>query len=73
VKQINCVCGYVLEGDDGEQLWKKAQAEETLEGLAKSLLVSRNRVSTRLQSFRCKASATVLRSSSASIRIQVHG
>jgi hypothetical protein len=29
VKQINCVCGYVLEGDDGEQLWKKAQAEET--------------------------------------------
>jgi hypothetical protein len=29
VKQINCVCGYVLKGDDGEQLWKKAQAEET--------------------------------------------
>ena len=26
VKQINCVCGKVVEGEDDEELWEKAQA-----------------------------------------------
>jgi hypothetical protein len=26
VKRINCVCGVVLEGDDDDELWEKAQA-----------------------------------------------
>jgi predicted small metal-binding protein len=25
VKQIPCVCGYVLKGGDDDELWKKAQ------------------------------------------------
>jgi predicted small metal-binding protein len=25
VKRINCVCGIVLEGDDDDELWDKAQ------------------------------------------------
>jgi predicted small metal-binding protein len=25
VKRINCVCGSVVEGDDDDELWKKAQ------------------------------------------------
>ena len=26
VKQINCVCGYVVKGEDDDKLWEKAQA-----------------------------------------------
>ena len=26
VKQINCVCGKVVKGDDDDELWEKAQA-----------------------------------------------
>jgi hypothetical protein len=26
VKQINCVCGYVVKGEDDVRLWEKAQA-----------------------------------------------
>jgi hypothetical protein len=26
VKRINCVCGVVLEGEDDDELWEKAQA-----------------------------------------------
>jgi predicted small metal-binding protein len=26
VKRINCVCGVVVEGDDDDELWEKAQA-----------------------------------------------
>jgi predicted small metal-binding protein len=25
VKQINCVCGYVVKGVDDDELWEKAQ------------------------------------------------
>jgi predicted small metal-binding protein len=25
VKQIPCVCGYVVKGEDDDELWKKAQ------------------------------------------------
>ena len=25
VKQINCVCGYVVKGEDDDELWEKAQ------------------------------------------------
>ena len=25
VKQINCVCGYVIRGTDDEELWERAQ------------------------------------------------
>jgi hypothetical protein len=25
VKQIECVCGYVVKGEDDDELWKKAQ------------------------------------------------
>jgi predicted small metal-binding protein len=25
VKQIDCVCGYVVKGEDDEELWEKAQ------------------------------------------------
>lgn len=25
VKQIPCVCGYVLKGEDDDELWRKAQ------------------------------------------------
>ncbi|HEY6653861.1 MAG TPA: DUF1059 domain-containing protein [Solirubrobacterales bacterium] len=25
MKQIPCVCGYVLKGEDDEELWQKAQ------------------------------------------------
>jgi predicted small metal-binding protein len=25
VKRINCVCGYVVEGDDDDELWERAQ------------------------------------------------
>jgi predicted small metal-binding protein len=25
VKQINCVCGQVVKGDDDDELWEKAQ------------------------------------------------
>jgi hypothetical protein len=25
VKRINCVCGVVLEGEDDDELWQKAQ------------------------------------------------
>ena len=25
VKQINCVCGKVVKGDDDDQLWERAQ------------------------------------------------
>ena len=25
VKQINCVCGKVVKGDDDDELWEKAQ------------------------------------------------
>ena len=25
VKRINCVCGVVLEGEDDDELWEKAQ------------------------------------------------
>jgi predicted small metal-binding protein len=25
VKRINCVCGYVVEGEDDDELWDKAQ------------------------------------------------
>lgn len=25
MKRINCVCGIVLEGDDDDELWDKAQ------------------------------------------------
>jgi predicted small metal-binding protein len=25
VKHINCVCGYVVKGDDDDELWDKAQ------------------------------------------------
>jgi predicted small metal-binding protein len=25
VKQIPCVCGYVVKGEDDEELWKNAQ------------------------------------------------
>jgi predicted small metal-binding protein len=26
VKQINCVCGAVVKGEDDDELWEKAQA-----------------------------------------------
>jgi predicted small metal-binding protein len=26
MKRINCVCGYVVEGDDDDELWENAQA-----------------------------------------------
>jgi predicted small metal-binding protein len=26
VKRINCVCGYVVEGKDDDELWENAQA-----------------------------------------------
>jgi predicted small metal-binding protein len=26
VKRIDCVCGYVVEGEDDDELWEKAQA-----------------------------------------------
>jgi len=26
VKQINCVCGSVVKGEDDDELWEKAQA-----------------------------------------------
>jgi predicted small metal-binding protein len=26
VKQINCVCGYVVKGEDDDELWQQAQA-----------------------------------------------
>jgi hypothetical protein len=26
VKQINCVCGEVVKGEDDDELWEKAQA-----------------------------------------------
>ena len=26
MKQINCVCGKVVKGDDDDELWEKAQA-----------------------------------------------
>jgi hypothetical protein len=26
VKQINCVCGYVIRGGDDDELWERAQA-----------------------------------------------
>jgi predicted small metal-binding protein len=26
VKQVNCVCGYVVKGEDDDELWEKAQA-----------------------------------------------
>jgi predicted small metal-binding protein len=26
VKRINCVCGQVVEGEDDDELWQKAQA-----------------------------------------------
>lgn len=26
MKQINCVCGHVVKGEDDDELWKKAQA-----------------------------------------------
>jgi hypothetical protein len=26
VKQINCVCGKVVKGEDDDELWEKAQA-----------------------------------------------
>jgi predicted small metal-binding protein len=25
VKRINCVCGYVIEGENDDELWKQAQ------------------------------------------------
>jgi predicted small metal-binding protein len=25
VKQISCVCGYVIEGEDDDELWDNAQ------------------------------------------------
>jgi predicted small metal-binding protein len=25
VKQINCVCGYVVKGEDDDELWQQAQ------------------------------------------------
>ena len=25
VKQIDCVCGYVVKGEDDDELWEKAQ------------------------------------------------
>jgi predicted small metal-binding protein len=25
VKQINCVCGHVVRGEDDDQLWEQAQ------------------------------------------------
>ena len=25
MKQIDCVCGYVVKGEDDDELWKKAQ------------------------------------------------
>jgi predicted small metal-binding protein len=25
VKRINCVCGHVVEGDDDDELWARAQ------------------------------------------------
>jgi predicted small metal-binding protein len=25
VKHINCVCGYVIQGEDDDELWEKAQ------------------------------------------------
>jgi predicted small metal-binding protein len=25
MKRINCVCGYVVEGEDDEKLWEEAQ------------------------------------------------
>lgn len=25
VRQINCVCGYVVKGDDDDELWEHAQ------------------------------------------------
>ena len=25
VKRINCVCGYVIQGDDDDELWDNAQ------------------------------------------------
>jgi predicted small metal-binding protein len=25
VKQINCVCGYVVKGEDDDELWEQAQ------------------------------------------------
>jgi predicted small metal-binding protein len=25
VKQIDCVCGYVVKGDDDDELWEQAQ------------------------------------------------
>ena len=29
VKQIECVCGYVVEGEDDDELWKKAQEPQS--------------------------------------------
>ncbi len=26
MKRINCVCGYIVEGEDDDQLWERAQA-----------------------------------------------
>jgi Protein of unknown function (DUF1059) len=26
MKRINCVCGYVVEGEDDDELWEMAQA-----------------------------------------------
>ena len=26
MKQINCVCGHVVKGEDDDELWRKAQA-----------------------------------------------
>ena len=26
MKQINCVCGFVVKGDDDDELWQNAQA-----------------------------------------------
>jgi predicted small metal-binding protein len=25
VKRINCVCGYVVQGEDDDELWEQAQ------------------------------------------------
>ncbi len=25
MKRINCVCGYVVDGDDDDELWERAQ------------------------------------------------
>jgi predicted small metal-binding protein len=31
VKRINCVCGYVIEAEDDDELWDKAQVHLRLD------------------------------------------